>query len=499
MSCNVLLIYIFLFGPVLITSHQRCLRYYDVYDECQNPFPSGCCSLGTGHICNGVALNHSHDFAEEIPRATTALIIANTNNTFINDGDWQFLYNMTNLEELAFFNIKTSSLWDLRSVYFEDLDKLLTLSVAFGYLRVFPVEKFTNLQRLKYLNLRCNKLKSIGQGNWTFARLHSLTLTGNYITAVKAGQLNGLENLSALHLPHNRISYFSLKVLTSLPKLQMLDLSFNRLVYLSDHVQRHVHSIYIFLDSNLLVGLQPTAFHGLESSGAISFNNNSITIPPNVTFEKSVSTLGLSLKYNKIELLSPLFFDNFPHLNFISVAYNRIRYIEEDTFRSVPNLTSITMSHNEIHTIPRQLFQHLQKLDIIELQFNQIQILDPHVLNHLPSHVELFINRNPIVCDCQAIPLLKWYTDSDILPLDYPICQSPESLRNKNIYYANLQRQDCQYSTLFPASSNASPTAHPNQPEFHYVLLHVAALSAMLISFCGLCLCVIRYQSSQVR
>ncbi|KAJ8050103.1 Leucine-rich repeat-containing protein 15 [Holothuria leucospilota] len=446
----------------IFISHGVCINHFDVYDECANPFPSGCCVFGSAFICNGVNVTDANDFADEIPQTSSDLFIANTNKSFINDGDWKFLYNLSYLQELSFNNHKISNLGNLKSVYLKDLVQLKLLSLSVGNLRKFPVEQFTNLMSLRYLDLSCNKLQSIGEERWNFSLLNDLILSNNRLTAVRAEQLKGLGTLSTLDLSYNRISYFSAKVLESMPNLKYLHLSFNRLLHVSDHSQRHTKLIFWGISSNLFVSLEPSIFHDFKSLHTIDYTKNSIKDPPRVYSKNNeTSAVVLSLQFNVIEILSPLFFDHFPHLNGINVANNRIRQIEENAFRSVPNVTVISLSDNKINTIPIQLFQHLKNIEILNVQFNRIQILHPQFLLSLNTDVQLFIYGNPILCDCQAVPLLKWLILSATPPSTFPSCQSPEELQNQSIYDSKLP-EDCHYSTSIPASTEITPTSYRN-------------------------------------
>ncbi|KAJ8045068.1 Leucine-rich repeat transmembrane protein FLRT2 [Holothuria leucospilota] len=149
------------------------------------------------------------------------------------------------------------------------------------------------------------------------------------------------------------------------------------------------------------------------------------------------------------------------------------------------------MTGNAIHTIPRKLFQHLRKFDFIELQVNRIQIFDPYIFNHLSTRVQLFIQRNPIVCDCQALPLLKWLSVSQTSVIHFPTCQSPESLQNQSIYYARLP-QDCPHSTQTPVSFSVLPTVHfyPSRDQITPIFISGAVIAA-LMCICPMLLCAV--------
>ncbi|KAJ8050100.1 Leucine-rich repeat-containing protein 15 [Holothuria leucospilota] len=482
---SITLFFIYLINQIF-TSCQSCITRFDVYDECEHHLSLGCCTLGTAFVCSGVNVTNADNFADEIPQTCASLTIANTNKSFINDGDWKFLYNLTNLEQMSFNNHKISNLGNLKSIYLKDLVQLKLLSLSHGNLRIFPVEKFTNLLSLKYLSLNCNKLQSIGEGRWNFSLLIDLILSNNRITAVRAEQLKGLETLSKLDLSYNRISYFSSKVLDSMPNLRYLLLLSNRLVHVSDRGQQHTKLIFWGTSSNLFVSLKPFIFNGLKSLRTIDYSRNRIKEPPTVNSTNYViPILFLSLQFNLIELLSPLFFDHFPELKGINVASNRIRHIEENTFRSVSNLTSIAMHGNQIQTIPQQLFQHLEILDIIELQHNRIQIIHPRVLHSLTTDVQLFIHHNPIVCDCQAISLIQWLSRSAVSRVYFPTCQSPVKLQNRSLYNVQLP-ESCPNSTLMPASTDVTPTSYRNPPMDQSTFIFIMA-AFILVSACVLC------------
>ncbi|KAJ8050104.1 Platelet glycoprotein V [Holothuria leucospilota] len=139
------------------------------------------------------------------------------------------------------------------------------------------------------------------------------------------------------------------------------------------------------------------------------------------------------------------------------------------------------MSGNKINTIPRQLFQHLKNIDILEIQFNRTQIFHPHVLYSAPPGPAPAIYGNPILCDCQAVPLLKWLILSAMPLTTFPSCQSPEELQNQSIYDAKLPK-DCPYSTSVPASTEITPTSYRNPPNSDVTfMLMIGSLIVVLI------------------
>ncbi|KAJ8047950.1 Platelet glycoprotein V [Holothuria leucospilota] len=375
----------------------------------------------------------------EITKSVETLLIANSNVSFIEDGDWDFLSNLTSLKHLSFYNNNITNLSELMSVCMKNLDNLETLTISINSLSVFPVEKFTVLKRLKYLNLECNQLQTLGEGQWNLPFLNHLHLENNKISSVKAEQLKGLCNLTNLYLSDNRITYFSLKVLESVPKLQFLVLHHNRLLHLREYNVLHTSLRHINLQNNLFESLNPEALVGLKALESILLSMNQIKDPPTAKHDVNVTVgINLSFQLNKIQNLSPLFFDNFPNILSLSVSKNRISHIEDNTFRSVTKITSLDMEQNKIHTIPGNLFKHLHQLSVIRLSHNRISVLDPYIFKSLSTQTGLYLKYNPIVCNCSVVPLIKWLNRAIMSRADYPKCQSPEFLQNQTIHLAEL-------------------------------------------------------------
>ncbi|KAJ8036237.1 Platelet glycoprotein V [Holothuria leucospilota] len=449
----------------LYISQQFCPdqnKHYNVYDQCEYPFPSGCCSLYSAFSCNGVNLTNASELGDEIPKSVDSVIIANSNTSFIKNGNWSFLSNLTDLKQLSFYNNNIKNISELESVYLENLHILETLVISRNNLKLFPVKKFSKLKTLTYLSLNCNNLQAIGEGPWNLPTLDTLQLNENQITSVREGQLKGLSNLTKLDLSYNRITYFSLKVLDSMPKLQVLEIFHNQLVYISEYKALHTNLYHVNLENNLFESIQNLAFTGLKELKSLIIASNRIKDQPNTAYDANMTSVrDFSLKLNKIEKLSPLFFDNFPGIDSISVSWNRIRHISESTFRSVPDITRMDLSHNEIMAIPRNLFQHLHDLNFIELQYNRIYALSPDVYRSLSKHTTLFLYDNPIVCNCSAVPLVKWLKGSETWDARYPTCQFPESLQNQKIHLAELPN-NCSDLSLELISS--ATTAIPSVP-----------------------------------
>ncbi|KAJ8048154.1 Platelet glycoprotein V [Holothuria leucospilota] len=428
-------------------------------------------------------LTISSELGDEMSgRSVDSLIIANTEASFIKTGNWNFLSHLTHLKQLSFYNNNITNISDFKSMYTKNLSVLETLTIARNKLTFFPVEKFIMLKSLKYLALYCNQLQTLGEREWSLPLLETLHLNINQITRVSEGQLKGLTSLKKLYLNNNRITYFSLKFFDSVPNLQYVNLSRNSLFCFSEYNVLHTSLFSINLESNFFETLNPVSFAGFKSLEFILMSNNLITHPPNTTQDVNVTTtIRLSFRRNKIEALSPLFFDNFPNMHSVAVTNNRISRIADNTFRGVVNLVSLDMEYNEIHTIPANLFRHLHQLSFIGLAHNRINILEPDIFTRLSKQVDLILYHNPIICNCSAVPLLRWLNKATMSRADHPRCWSPKSLRNQAIHLAELSNNCSDHETIKDSSLVITADTNPIIPTTPLVLTIKSRLILKLI------------------
>ncbi|KAJ8050770.1 Platelet glycoprotein V [Holothuria leucospilota] len=442
-------------------------------------------------------LTSADELADEISKSVDVVIIANSNASFIKNGNWNFLSNLTGLEHLTFMNNEISNMSEFKSRYVANLDNLDHLTIGRNNLNIFPVEKFTALTRLVYLSLECNQLQTLGKGRWNLPLLETLNLFSNQITSVRATQLHGLVNLRQLNMSKNRITYFALKVLDSLGMLNFLDLSFNQLLHFSEYNVVHTNLQTINLRNNMFKMLDPLAVAGIKVLRFITISENDIEEPPYTRYEiNATSVTNLSFRKNKIEKLSPLFFDNFPRITSLSLSNNKIRHIANDSFRSVSNLVILSMEFNEIETIPENLFQHLQNISFIYIAHNRIKTLAPGILKSLPKFTEVSLLYNPIVCNCSNVLLAKWLDGSMMSPKDYPKCQYPESLQNQTLNFAKLSN-NCSYhqditepTVLYaPGANVTTQTTHDvSKFTFLFKLTYIAATLGLTLVCYFVCL-----------
>ena len=109
---------------------------------------------------------------------------------------------------------------------------------------------------------------------------------------MKAGDFNGLSNITTLDLYNNKLTSLPSNVFAGLNSLTTLNLDHNKLSSLPPNVFAGLNSVtYLTLNNNNLTSLHPNVFAGLTSLGEVTLQNNALTCLPNIP--SSVHTLSL--------------------------------------------------------------------------------------------------------------------------------------------------------------------------------------------------------------
>ncbi|KAM3601544.1 uncharacterized protein V6R79_014649 [Siganus canaliculatus] len=128
-------------------------------------------------------------------------------------------------------------------------------------------------------------------------------------------------------------------------------------------------------------------------------------LSPNVTF--------LSLKSNKIHLLSDFVFSEYTALERLFLQNNSLQFISKHAFSGLYNLKRLFLSQNLISSLSPGVFRDLRQLEWLVLDHNPLSILSQdtflglHSLIFL-SMVETSLQQLPHPSVCQHMPALDW-------------------------------------------------------------------------------------------
>ncbi|KAM4583141.1 fibromodulin a [Fundulus diaphanus] len=192
-------------------------------------------------------------------------------------------------------------------------------------------EAFSKLEGLERLFLHHNNLTSIPPN--LPRSLRDLRINHNRIEKVIPTDLEGMDNLTILHLHDNAVSDFgtSLKTLKS---LTLLDISNNKLRKVPDALPEHLHQLY--LEFNSIDSLPEGFLGGLAQLQYVRMAHNQLTdkgIPSN-TFNVT-GLVELDLSFNKLERI-PTVSTTLQHL------YLQANQIKEFTLGSFCAIVDVT-------------------------------------------------------------------------------------------------------------------------------------------------------------
>ncbi|KAH0616734.1 hypothetical protein JD844_028100 [Phrynosoma platyrhinos] len=203
---------------------------------------------------------------------------------------------------------------------------------------------FAKLKNLKKLHINYNNLTEV-VGPLPNS-LDDLQLTNNKIAKINPNTLEGLVNLTVIHLQHNELSGDTLSgVFKGLNSLLYLDLSFNKISKLPRGLPPNI--LMLYFDNNHITNIPDEYFQGFKALQYLRLSHNKLTdsgIPGNVF---NISTLvELDLSYNQLKSIPTVNehlenyylqvnqINKFPVSSFCKVvgalAYSRVRHLRLD-------------------------------------------------------------------------------------------------------------------------------------------------------------------------
>lgn len=196
---------------------------------------------------------------------------------------------------------------------------------------------------------------------------------------------------------------------------------------------------HLNLYKNDLVELRAEEMEGLKGALSLHIGGNSIQeLEPGV-FSALGSLKKLHINSNFLVTLKEDTFQGLVNLEFLQADTNFIRVIEPGAFNKLIRLKVLILNDNSIEFLPNNIFRFVP-LTHLDLRGNKLQTL-PYVgfLEHIGRIMELLLEDNDWVCDCDLLHLKIWMENmraqsaiSDV------VCGHPHHL--KGIILAKVKR-----------------------------------------------------------
>ena len=202
------------------------------------------------------------------------------------------------------------------------------------------------------LNLRDKGISALKAGDFDgLAYLSTLDLGVNQLTSLPDGVFDGLDRLTQLYLGGNQFSSLPARVFADLGSLTKLDLgNCYQLTSLSDEV-----------------------FDGLDHLAELRLHNNrDLTSLPDGVFNSLTNLTILDLGDSGLTSLPDGVFNSLTNLTYLNLWRNRLTSLPDGVFASLGSLTRLDLANNRLTSLSDGVFADLSKLIVLLLAGNAV-------------------------------------------------------------------------------------------------------------------------------
>jgi Leucine-rich repeat (LRR) protein len=302
---------------------------------------------------------------------------------------------------------------------------------------------FRNMTSLLYLNLAKNDLSTVFSDSLLgLHNLETLLLAENHITYIETDAFRVLKNLKRLSLESNTISSLYEEWFAGLKSLVNLTLAHNIIHHINRNVFRAVAELReLILSGNRINGIEPLGFNGLSKLEYLNLDNNLLAAVPTASLQPLKNLVRLHMDLNPISKLQAYSFSEIAAREVSLHRLHDLQIVDGYAFHDMYNLSVLIMHDNEkLAFIDPDAFKNVTALRKLYLHNNNLRGLSKKLNESLPNNVEMSINGNPLLCDCN----IKWIKQ-EMLKLNSNasrikflnesqiICDEPVKYRNKTV------------------------------------------------------------------
>jgi Leucine-rich repeat (LRR) protein len=190
---------------------------------------------------------------------------------------------------------------------------------------------------------------------------------------------------------------------------KVINMSHNSILNITNSVFRNNFVEVVDFSNNISECMEMFAFLGKLSVKEIDISWNNITYIYPETFLFTPNLTILSLANNRLlELQNGLMFSG-NSLKILDISYCNISRIDETTIKyGVSNLEELYLQHNKIEYISNDSFKSLNNLKILNIGYNKLQSIGMEMFAPLSTLIEIRLENNPVLCDCQLGDIYFW-------------------------------------------------------------------------------------------
>jgi Leucine-rich repeat (LRR) protein len=380
-------------------------------------------SIESGTFSNTKKLTHLYLGENEKLKADLSEFLKGLNNL----EEWLSLEKMeieyisggsfTNLNKLRNLEINNNRLRMIKKGMFTGLTYLLSLDLDNNKITDIDIDSFKENTNLKMLSLRSNNVKSINRGSFNgLGRITHLDLGYQNIKYLESNCFQGLDNLNSLVLKSNKIYKISSRAFEGLKQLFELELDLNKLTTIESEAFFGLKFLdRLKLNKMNVIHLNERSFFGMEKLVLLDLNDNLIQNIPNRTFIGLFKLKLMNLSNNLLDSIELYGFYGLESVNCIDLSLNILSYLEPFRFNSLVNLQTLIISENIIKELSENALHGLEGLKVFNLSANRLEFIKKHYFLKLSALVTLDLSRNGILSIEQGSFInLKQLTSLDV-------------------------------------------------------------------------------------
>lgn len=169
--------------------------------------------------------------------------------------------------------------------------------------------------------------------------------------------------------------------------------------------------------TSLPVGWMSGTFHKLAT---LVLSRNHVSLVQVNAFAETPNLVHLDLSSNRLTVLDPGIFAGLKELKELLLFENQIVRIDPGVLVSLRSLQRLYLSGNQIAQFPTWLYLEQggpQNLTLLDLSYNKLLNVPVQNLLSLSQNSDIYLQGNPLKCECTLLALLEFWMWKQYLPL----------------------------------------------------------------------------------
>lgn len=223
-------------------------------------------------------------------------------------------------------------------------------------------------QKLEFLDVSYNQLRTLGVDNFPLKQLQKLVLDNNAVVILDTNTFKGLRGLLNLQMRRNGLTEVPSRVFHDMRSLERLDLSQNR-----------------------IARVDPDAFVGLHRLKTLILRENKLQHVPTPAFHHIPHLLSLDIGQNCIPTVVDNAFTHLVRLRDLIMDRCSVSVIEQGAFSSLVSLSALWLQDNNLEDFPTEALSDLHRLEELHIGENGFRAITEENLRSLPMLKRLYV------------------------------------------------------------------------------------------------------------